>query len=349
MKKHLLLLSIPFLVVGLMMLTSFGGDETSDYPSGSPAGYTGSPYDGKDCTNCHNGTSSFVADWITSDIPPEGYTPGTDYTITVTITGNGRKGFEVSPHDAGGNLLGVLTAGAGSKLVGSGKYITQSSGVNSNPATWNFTWTAPVAGTGEVTFWGAFCVSEPVTKTSTMVVQENSAQPLSVNVTADPVNVHIGDSSHLEAAVSGGTGSYTYTWTSNPPGFTSSLQNPWVTPQENAFYIVEVSDGVTTETDSVEVTVFGVGVDEPSSGIALSVFPNPVASSLTLTLSGSEISSVEITICSMAGKPLIHRTVNSIHGAASVQIDLVELPAGSYLLQIRDGINQAIKKIIKSN
>ena len=127
------------LCLSIVLFGAFGGDENSDYPSGAPAGYTGSPGDGKNCTQCHNGSASNVADWITSDIPPEGYTPGTNYSITVTVTGSGWKGFEVSPQNVPGDLLGTLTAGANNHLTGSGKYVTQNARSNANPATWSFT------------------------------------------------------------------------------------------------------------------------------------------------------------------------------------------------------------------
>jgi hypothetical protein len=60
----------------------------------------------------------------------------------------------------------------------------------------------------------------------------------------------------LNAYPAGGNGPpYTYSWTSNPPGFVSDLPNPQVTPSVTTIYIVVVSDGVSSVTDSVQVTV----------------------------------------------------------------------------------------------
>jgi hypothetical protein len=154
-------------------LTLNFGNRNLKYPNGSPPGYTGSPGDGQNCVACHNGSATTVSNWITSNVPAAGYSPGTTYTISVTITGSGSKGFEVSPQNLSGTLLGTLTAGAGSKLVGNGKYVTQSSPKNTNPAVWTFSWTAPIAGTGSVIMYGAFTVNEPVTKLSTLEIPEN--------------------------------------------------------------------------------------------------------------------------------------------------------------------------------
>ena len=62
---------------------------------------------------------------------------------------------------------------------------------------------------------------------------------------ATPNPVCIGNSVSLEALIFIGTsGDYTYSWTSDPEGFISSLQNPTVTPDVNTTYLLEVSDGM---------------------------------------------------------------------------------------------------------
>ena len=155
----------------VFLLFAFGGNLR--YPGGSPAGYTGSPGDGKDCTFCHGGTSSEVDNWITSDIPETGYIPGNTYNLSVSVSGIGDKGFLVSPQNPDGEQLGELSAGMQTELVGGTKYITQSNASSANPKIWNFQWIAPENGTGEVVFYGAFTVSEPVTKLSTLSVIED--------------------------------------------------------------------------------------------------------------------------------------------------------------------------------
>jgi hypothetical protein len=185
---------LPVAVI-LVLIYGFGGN--AKWPGGSPGGYTGSPGDGKNCTQCHGGTASTELGWITSDIPIEGYIPGETYTITVSITGSGDKGFEVSPQDESGNLLGTLIAGTGTHLVSGNKAVTQNSASSANPKVWQFNWVAPEAGTGEVRFYGAFTVNKPVTKLSTLVAQENTAvsiseaEQMSIYVFPNPVHDRI--------------------------------------------------------------------------------------------------------------------------------------------------------------
>lgn len=226
------------------------------YPSGSPAGYTGSPGDGQHCQSCHGGNNATVNGWITSNIPTQGYTPGTTYSITATASGTGKKGFEISPQSVSGAQLGILAAGTGNHLVGGTKYVTQnSSGASGSTVSWTFSWTAPAAGTGAVVFYGAFTVGKQNTKLTTLEVQENAALPLSVTAVAVPDLICSGQTVQLEAAATGGTSSYTYLWSSDPPGFTSTLHNPSVNPDVSTLYSVEVTDGTSTAGASVQVTV----------------------------------------------------------------------------------------------
>lgn len=167
--KHLPL----FLSFGAFLLF---GSFALMYPSGAPAGYTGSPGDGNNCAACHGGTATTTAGLITSNIPSGGYVAGQTYQITATnnLSGSGKYGFEVSPQNSSGIQLGTLVAGTGSKLVSGGtKYITQSN-ASTTTSSWTFSWIAPQAGTGQVTFYGAMARNYnpgPVTLSS-LVVQE---------------------------------------------------------------------------------------------------------------------------------------------------------------------------------
>ena len=82
-----------------------------------------------------------------------------------------------------------------------------------------------------------------------------SAQQLSVNATANPNTICEGQQSQLNALVTGGTGNNSYSWVSNPPGFTSNIANPTVNPSITTTYTVTVNDGVTTTSDDIIVTV----------------------------------------------------------------------------------------------
>lgn len=78
---------------------------------------------------------------------------------------------------------------------------------------------------------------------------------LSVNVSATPSTLCPGSSVQLNCTPTGGT-TYTYQWASSPAGFTSTLQNPTVTPTANTTYLVTVTSGTTTGTNSTTVALY---------------------------------------------------------------------------------------------
>lgn len=130
---------------------------------GAAPGHTGSPGDSlKDCTVCHGGDAIFKEGWVVSTIPASGYVPGERYRLTATNTelSATRFGFQVSPQDEKGNLLGTLIATdtIETQLVGNDKYITYKEGgiAGVDSRSWTFDWIAPSKGTGEVVFYAAF-------------------------------------------------------------------------------------------------------------------------------------------------------------------------------------------------
>ena len=154
-----------------------GFNQLISNPTGAPAGYSGSPADGQTCANCHGGTATTATNNLTTNVPTAGYTPGQSYTVTVTITGtSARKGFEVSPQNSSGMMLGTIASGTGSMIVGT-KYVTHTSAKTANPSTWTFTWTAPAKGTGTVSIYGAFVNGKLNVSKQVISVQEvNSVQ-----------------------------------------------------------------------------------------------------------------------------------------------------------------------------
>ena len=77
---------------------------------------------------------------------------------------------------------------------------------------------------------------------------------ITATASASPNTICSGGSSTLNVVASGGT-TYTYSWASSPAGFTSTAQNPTISPTANTTYTVTVTSGSNTATSSVFVTV----------------------------------------------------------------------------------------------
>lgn len=101
-----------------------------------------------------------------------------------------------------------------------------------------------------VTDASSLCKSEP----DEMIVAVEGG-PLSANPAAIPPAVCLGSPAEIFALAGGGSGWYTFSWSSDPPGFNSGLQNPIVEPEVTTTYHVIVNDGFNTSAGSVTVTV----------------------------------------------------------------------------------------------
>src|SRR5207244_13425161 len=186
-------ITICFVIISLGIIIYQAATNTNAAHSnaaGAPYGYAGDPAGGHhNCTSCHFGPSPATqSGWITSTVPGSGYVPGSTYTVTATATAAGhiKFGFEVSPQNSGGTYLGTLVnTSSQTQLVGLNHYITQTSNgncCNSGSHTWTFNWVAPNAGSGDVTFYGAFNVTNNNTfdtgdtiYLSTLVISECAA------------------------------------------------------------------------------------------------------------------------------------------------------------------------------
>jgi hypothetical protein len=133
------------------------------YSTGPIDGVTGAPGEGT-CVQCHNsfplnsGAGSLVVSGIGTT-----YTPGQAYTVDVTLADPNamRWGFELTALDAAGASVGsfILPAILQQSTTGNRTYVkhTSSGTFPGTPTshTWQFTWNAPAATTGPVTFYVA--------------------------------------------------------------------------------------------------------------------------------------------------------------------------------------------------
>ena len=135
--------------------------------AGAPPGETGAPADGgSTCSSCH-GPLNTGGGSVKVNFPASAYTPGTKYHLQVVITDAAAKrwGFELgswAASNGGVNQTGTLASSDTTTHVitsGAEQYITHTSSGTRNgtkgPVTFEFDWTAPAAGTGDVIFYVA--------------------------------------------------------------------------------------------------------------------------------------------------------------------------------------------------
>jgi hypothetical protein len=166
------------------------------------------------------------------------------------------------------NPLPTVCAGA-NQSIPNGTSATLDGSASGGSGNYSFAWT-PAGSLVNPSIEDPTTTILTITTTYTLVVTDlttgcqNSSQtvvsivggPLTAAPTASPNPICLGQSTQLNANATGGSNNYTYSWSSSPAGFTSTLENPTVSPAVTTNYTVTVSDGFTTTTSSVSVTVY---------------------------------------------------------------------------------------------
>lgn len=107
--------------------------------------------------------------------------------------------------------------------------------------------------------------------------------PLAGIIQANPAEICVGGSTMLNSMISGGSGNYTFTWTSNPPGFNSTLEDVTVNPDVTTTYYLSVYDGFNTFQVQVQVIVNPLPV--PNAGPNQTI-PHGTSTTLTSQVTG---------------------------------------------------------------
>ncbi len=351
--KVLSVLAIP----ALLLLYSYTG--------GSPGGKTGSPGDGgATCTQCHAGTAQVQGGLISTTIPFSGYEPGQTYTITVSanMAGISKYGFELTAESAGGVKQGSfsITDPARTKKVNGGKAVTHTSGgtvASGNSISWSFDWTAPAAGTGQITFYTAVNATNSNGGTSgdqvykgTRAVSEHIANPQITAVDPDMVaQDYVGDvvitgeetswtngvtdvyfQMHDTASITFDAASFVVNSDTQITATLPSLAN-----QNTGVYDLFVDDLMME--NALTVTVVEAIADNNLSS-TISVFPNPSANFITIKgMKGATLQIVDVT-----GR--IYQTVKNIN--LSQQVSVKNLSEGIYFALLSKGNQSAVKKFM---
>jgi hypothetical protein len=89
----------------------------------------------------------------------------------------------------------------------------------------------------------------------TRVASFSFADILDINATASSSNICQGQSVALDVEVTGGTGTYDYSWNSIPEGFQSWIKDPVASPDIATRYTVTVSSGGQVKTDTISIDI----------------------------------------------------------------------------------------------
>ncbi|HLG16094.1 MAG TPA: choice-of-anchor V domain-containing protein [Blastocatellia bacterium] len=214
--------------------------------TGPEAGYTDAPDDIGNCVLCHDTfhEANVGPGSVRVNGNPAVYTPGQQYTLTVTVTQGGRQrfGYQLTAIDSGDNLIGTLSSPDGNSQVipelgpGGRQYIehTQVGSMAPSPGsrTWQVRWTAPTTDMGAVRFFVAGNAANNDTTNQGDYIYTNSAVSespttvVSLTLNADPAGT----------TLAAGT-IYTITWAATNPSNVDNYEARYSTDDGATFPI----------------------------------------------------------------------------------------------------------------
>ncbi len=149
-----------------------------------------------------------------------------------------------------------------------------------------------------------------------------------------------GCTNSLWAIVNGGTGPYTYTWTTsngfvwgNSDTIHGACYELWTVKVGDAGGCIDSANiNVVIPVTAVDTAGASAGIVKYGSNSTLKLYPVPAVNQLNVSLGVSSPANTHIEVYDVLGNKLFTQTVNT--GASVVGIDVSMLSAGSYLLKV---------------
>src|SRR5690606_25113228 len=102
-----------------------------------------------------------------------------------------------------------------------------------------------------------------------------------------------------------------------------------------------------SDTLTQQVVIEGISLHENALSRSLDVYPNPTKATLNLVFDAGSAQNATVQLSDMTGKILFATEFNNLNGKYSGEINLENLPKGTYILNVNtDGLS-AQRRIIK--
>jgi hypothetical protein len=172
-------------------------------------------------------------------------------------------------------------------------------------------------------------------------------QDLTILLTPDEDSICMGCSTQLNTIVFGCSEQYSFSWASDPPGFSSTEKSPVVSPQVNTLYTVTVTDGGYSKQKSVEIKVYGTtGLIENQSMSNVTVYPNPCDEQVTVKFISELKDTGMICISDLTGRLIHSQDIIINEGPNELTIRTGDFEKGVYLLSLLSAHHQFTIRLV---
>jgi len=189
--------------------------------------------------------------------------------------------------------------------------------------------------------------SNDLKDTDLVVITMLHVQVLTILINPEQDSICPGCSTQVKTSVFGCSEAYSFSWTSDPPGFASVEKSPVVSPLVTTNYTVTIADGNYSDQMSVVIKVTpSSGINESSVVSDVSVFPNPSNGDCQLKFNSEWNGEGIIEIFNISGSVNLTIPVNLNKGLNSLPIITGTLKPGTYLLSLRTSDNTGQRNVI---
>lgn len=173
----------------------------------------------------------------------------------------------------------------------------------------------------------------------------SSTQSSLITVVANNIAINgtVG-ANNITTAVSGGTAPFTYAWSNNAGNVSS------ITPATTGSYSVTVTDANgCSQSETYNFTLpIGISENVARNTWQATLMPNPTRGNSLLRLSNASQQNISIQLLTTTGQLVEQKDYNTENNdVLEHSLDLNNLPAGLYLLQIRSNSHSQILKVVK--
>lgn len=164
--------------------------------------------------------------------------------------------------------------------------------------------------------------------------------PLEVTATADFDTIYVGETNRLYASATGGSETYTYTWTPATNLDNPSSQIPVFTATEigEYTYTVTVSDGSQSATASVSFVVINEDNVGEINANSVVLYPNPASTTVNIEGIGN-YTNLNVMIVNIQGQ-IVREVANAL------EINVSDIDSGIYFIKIDCDGQQYLKKFV---
>jgi hypothetical protein len=135
-----------------------------------------------------------------------------------------------------------------------------------------------------------------------------------------------------------------YQWLINGENIAGANENTLIVNEPGIYSVIVTLGDCNLESNEIQIELNAINTIAALSDV--SITPNPFHQSIALKLSTSEPLQLDLSLTDLQGRKLLTDRLK-VNGTATKTLQLPDLPAGTYLLSLRNGKGEWVQRVVK--